>query len=110
MNIHKHDDKSLEARAAERGDVAVVVDVRVSGGVKTKARLLDLSETGFRMDCMTVFVTDQSFFMTIPTFAQLEARIVWQNQLTYGCEFVRPLYAAIFAHILKAHPAFNRPL
>lgn len=110
MNIQKTDDRSREARAAERGDVAVVVDVRVSGGVKTKARLLDLSETGFRMDCMTVFVADQLFFMTIPTFAQLEARVVWRNQLTYGCEFVRPLHAAIFEHILKAHPAFNHAL
>lgn len=110
MNIQKTDDRSREARAAERGDVAVVVDVRVSGGVKTKAHLLDLSETGFRMDCMTVFVADQLFFMTIPTFAQLEARVVWRNQLTYGCEFVRPLHAAIFEHILNAHPAFNHAL
>ena len=66
MNIQKNDDEHLDARAADRGDVAVVVDVRVSGCVKTKARLLDLSQTGFRMNCMTIFVTDQLFFLTIP--------------------------------------------
>lgn len=110
MNIQNKNDPHCNARASKRDEVAVVVDVRVSGGVKTKARLLDLSETGFRMDCMTVFVADQPFFMTIPTFAQLGARVVWRNQLTYGCEFVRPLYGAIFEHILKAHPAFNRAL
>ena len=108
MNIQKNDDEHLDARAAERGDVAVVVDVRVSGGFKTKARLLDLSQTGFRMDCMTVFAPDQLLFMTIPTFAQLESRIVWRHHLTYGCAFVRPLYGAIFEHILKAHPAFDQ--
>lgn len=82
MNIPKIGGDHKNARASVRGGVAVVVDDRVFGGVRTKARLLDLSESGFRMDCMTVFVTDQLFFMTIPTFAQLEARIVWRNQLT----------------------------
>ncbi len=108
--MHHKVDRCDDARARSRGQIAVAVDVRVPCGVRTKGNLIDLSETGFRLECMTILEKDRSFFLTIPTFAQLEARIAWKSDWTYGCEFAQPLHPAIYQHILDKHPAIARPL
>lgn len=90
-----------------RGDVAIVADIRIIGGSKTKIKVVDISQTGFRMECLTFMSGSQTIFLTIPSFQQMEARIEWQTEWIYGCRFVRPLYAAIFDHIVKTYPALE---
>lgn len=102
--------RNVDPRARIRGKVAVAVDIRVPCGIRTKGYLIDLSETGFRLECMSDLTNERTFFLTIPTFAQLEAKVVWKSEYTYGCEFVQSLHSAIYDHILAKHPAFSRPL
>ena len=90
-----------------RGDVAIVADIRIIGGSKTKIKVVDISQTGFRMECLTFMSDSQAIFLTIPSFQQMEAQIEWQTEWIYGCRFVRPLYAAIFDHIVKTYPALG---
>jgi PilZ domain len=90
-----------------RGSVAIAADIRAKGGAKTKVKILDISQTGFRMECLTYISDSQVIFITIPTFQQMEARIAWQTEWMYGCQFVRPLHAAILDHILKVYPALD---
>ena len=102
-------DRSVEdclsnARQYVRGDVAIAAEIRIQSAGRNKVAVVDLSQTGFRMQCMTYIPSDRIIFLTIPGFAQLEARIAWQTEWLYGCEFARPLYAAIYDHIVRAHP------
>lgn len=110
-SLHMSNDvsKFSDARIRKRGEIAVAVEVRVPCGIRTKGYVIDLSESGFRMECMSVLHPDRTFFLTIPTFAQLEARVVWRAEYLYGCEFVQPLHTAIFEHILQKHPVFVQP-
>jgi PilZ domain len=101
--------KFIDARLRKRGKIAVAVEVRVPYGIRTKGYVIDLSESGFRMECMSVLHRDQSFFLTVPTFAPLEANIIWRAEYLYGCEFLQPLHTAIFEHMLQKHPVFGRP-
>jgi PilZ domain len=105
-----HFERNADPRVRSRGKVEVAVDLRVPCGIRTKGYLIDLSETGFRIECMSVLTKAQPLFLTIPTFAQLEARVVWVLEYTYGCEFVRPLHPAIYDHVLAKHPAIGRKL
>ncbi len=98
------------ARQYVRGDVAIVADIRVPSGGRNKVKVVDLSQTGFRMECLTYIPDDRMVFLTIPGFAQMEARIAWHSEWLYGCEFARPLYPAIYDHIVKAHPALASKL
>lgn len=102
--------RNVDPRARSRGKVAVAVDIRIPCGIRTKGYLIDLSETGFRLECMSVLTKERTFFLTIPTFAQLEAKVVWKSEYLYGCEFVQSLHSAVYDHILAKHPAFIRPL
>lgn len=94
-----------EARRICRGDVAIAAEIRAWGGQKTKVKIVDISQTGFRMECLTFLADCHVIFLTIPSFQQMEASIVWQTEWMYGCRFTRPLYPAIYDHIVKAHPA-----
>lgn len=103
-------EENFDARARKRGDVSILADVRVPGGIRARVYVIDLSETGFRMECITDIPSDRVIFLTIPSFAQLEARIAWRTEWIYGCQFAQPLYPAVYDHIIKAHPALTRPL
>lgn len=110
--VINHDEEAVneshvDARARERGEVAISASIRVQGGFRITARVIDLSETGFRMECLTDIPDDRVIFLTMPSFSQLEARIAWRTEWTYGCEFAQPLHTSVYGHILKAHPALG---
>lgn len=88
-----------------RGDVAITADIRAFGGNKTRVKVIDLSQTGFRMESLSLISDSQAIFLTIPSFGQMEARIIWQTEWMYGCQFARPLHLAVYEHIVRTHPA-----
>lgn len=88
-----------------RGTVAIAADIRAAGGQKNRVHVVDISQTGFRMECLTHIADNQVIYLTIPNFEQMEARIAWQTEWMYGCQFARPLYLAVYDHIVRTHPA-----
>ncbi len=97
------------ARKSDRGDVAIVASIRAFGGMKNQVKIVDLSMTGFRMECLTHIPEYQAIYLTIPSFQQLEARIAWHTEWMYGCEFARPLHPAVYDHIARTHPSIAKP-
>jgi hypothetical protein len=90
-----------------RGEVAIIADIRVAGSNKTKVKVLDISQTGFRMECLSFLSSNQTTFLSIPGFEQLESRIIWQTEWIYGCQFARPLYMPVYEHIVRTFPAIE---
>lgn len=88
-----------------RGDVAIAAQIRAFGGLKSKVNILDISASGFRMESMTYMSQDQILYLTLPSFHQMEAAIVWQTEWMYGCHFARPLYPAVVDHIIQTFPS-----
>lgn len=102
---HANADLQPEGRQTCRGDVTISADIRAFGGHKTRVKVIDISQTGFRMECLTFISDSQVIYLTIPSFQQMEARIAWQSEWMYGCRFVQPLYIAVYEHIVRNHPA-----
>ena len=90
-----------------RGEVAIVGTIRAIGGIKCTINVVDISTTGFRMECLTYLLDNQVILLTMPGFEPLEARIMWQTEWMYGCEFARPLYIAIYEHIVRSYPSLD---
>jgi hypothetical protein len=97
--------RPFKERRTCRGDVIITAEIRAFGGRKNKVNVIDLSQTGFRMECLTFIPDSHAIYLTIPSFQQMEARIIWQTEWMYGCEFGRPLYMAVYDHIVRTHPA-----
>lgn len=90
-----------------RGEVAIVGAVRAVGGVKSSIKVLDISTTGYRMECLTYLSNSQVIFLSMPGFQQMEAKIMWQTEWLYGCEFAQPLYIAVYEHIVRSYPSLE---
>lgn len=94
-------------RAYCRGSVTIPAEIRAVGSNKYRVQILDLSQTGYRMECLTYLSDGKAVFLTMPSFQQLESRIIWQTEWMYGCQFVRPLHSAVYDHIVRTFPALE---
>lgn len=94
---------AVESRRSQRERVAFSALLREAGGVRVDASMCDLSETGFRADCAFPIAIGQRVFLTIPTFAPMEAIVAWRLGHEHGCKFLRPLHPAVFATIVSRH-------
>lgn len=107
MNIHngRGQQLHLEARKHSRSDVKIMAGIRVSGGIRGKVRIIDLSRSGFQMECLSYIPADRPVFLTIPGLAQLECDIAWRSEWHYGCVFTPPLHDAVYDQIVMTDPA-----
>lgn len=96
-----------DMRRAERADVQIIADVRETGGNRYRVEVLDLSISGFRMHSLNYINPEVPIFLTLPSFAPLEARVVWRESDLYGCQFASLLHKAVFDHIVRLHPALK---
>ena len=99
--------RNVKHRKYCRGEVAIVGTIRAVGSLKCTIKVVDISTTGFRMECLTYLSDSQVILLTMPGFEPLEARIMWQTEWMYGCEFARPLYIAIYEHIVRSYPSLE---
>lgn len=100
-NSYEIDENHFNDRMCIRKNVAIDAFIRPIGGSKTLVKILDVSETGFRMQSPSRFDMDKDIFITIPGLQSLEANMVWNRNETYGCTFLVPLHPAILEHISK---------
>ena len=101
--VHMHHPRRRDSRS----DVKIIAKIRVSGGLQNKVRIVDLSRTGFQMECLAFIPDDRPVFITLPGFVQLECGIMWQSEWHYGCAFTCPLHEAVYNHIVKEYPALS---
>jgi hypothetical protein len=89
---------------------AMRLDVRLSAGLrelgtsqKFEVDIIDLSISGFRCETSFTLRPGQNVFVSIPTLGALEAKVMRRDGFIYGCAFERPLYTAVFDHIVAKH-------
>lgn len=92
-------------RKAQRNAVQMVAELRLSVGQRFKVSVLDLSETGFRIETGNHIELGSKAFLAIPELNSLPAQIAWSEGTYYGCEFLHPLHPAVFDHISRKYPA-----
>lgn len=97
----QNDDQYFNDRQFIRKQVSIDAYVRPLGGGKSLVKVLDVSETGFRMESAVTFDLHKDIFLTIPGLQSLEANIIWHRENLYGCTFLVPLHPAILDHVSK---------
>ena len=84
-----------------REPVSVVCEVRQGTRPWQKARLEDLSRTGFRIGWLPGASTAHPLRIRIPGIQILSAQIRWKRETAIGCEFAEPLNLYVFEHIVS---------
>lgn len=96
-------------RAFVRGSVSISASVRAQDGGRQMVEIIDLSQAGFRMRSESFLIPERALFLTLLHYSPLKARIAWNKEELYGCEFIKPLHEAIFEDILKRYPQLGTP-
>lgn len=99
----------FNSREFDRGNVEISAHIRVAGSGRNAMKVIDLSQSGFRAECLLHIPDDKLTFLKLLGFSQLECRVVWRTEWIYGFEFVGRLHPAIYDDIILKHPEFAQP-
>lgn len=96
-----------QRRSCDRYGVKFIAEITASGGLRNKVRIVDLSRTGFQMECLAFIPNDRPVFITLPGFVQLECAIKWRSDWHYGCAFKCPLHKGVHHDIVEEYPIYR---
>ena len=93
-----------DGRAAARRAVGISAHLREPGGQRIYVDVDDLSVTGFRIQSVHGLAVGKRVFLTMPSFAPMQAEVAWRDRYCYGCKFMQPLHPAVLDTIAKRYP------
>lgn len=91
-------DQSSDDRA--RASVSLVCEVRQGHRPWQRVRLHNISAGGFCMEWMPGLEVARPVWIRIAGLSLLQANVRWKLEAQVGCEFLAPLYAPVFDHIV----------
>lgn len=95
-------------RCSTRNEVRISADLMIPAGPRFKVSVLDLSATGFRIETANYIDIGRRFYLIMPGFQSMQARIAWNSRDLYGCEFSQPLHPSVFTHIAEKFPSLTQ--
>jgi len=89
-----------ERRRAERTALRLNAMMRDGNKSRVKARVIDISTHGCRIECTSVVSEDAWIWLSISGLENQYCRVVWHCQEFTGLEFAKPLSDAVFERLL----------
>ena len=83
----------------------VQAEIITSNGNKTHCSVLDLSQSGCRVQSFTDIVHLQNFRIKLPNIESLWADVIWKAEYVYGVQFRKPLSIYVVEHLVKSADA-----
>lgn len=100
----------LLERQAARVPIEVLADVKAGSGAWKRARLTDLSVTGFKIAWFPNAKAGQTVMIRIPGVEGLTAFIRRAATEGIGCEFERPLSTYVLEHLAQQSASARLPI
>lgn len=88
-----------DMRRDDRFKVIFRARLREGGQGAHEVKVINLSPSGFCAKTSYSATVDSRVWLTIPGLEQREARVIWEQDFVFGCEFARPLHPAVFDHL-----------
>ncbi len=96
---------ALDARSALRHAVEIEAVCRRAGSYRYEVRLLDLSQSGCRIEPAIGLAPDTAISIVPCGLAARDATIRWSRDGQMGIEFVEPLHPAVADHLVANNRA-----
>lgn len=94
-------DNSEDQPREPRALIALDCEVRQGSRPWKRARLEEISPSGFRMKRFPEFSAQLPLRVRIPGLQLLTAEVRWHKGNAIGCAFASPLHVAVFEHIVR---------
>lgn len=89
-----------ERRRVERLALRLSAMMRDARNSRVRARVIDMSPRGCRIECTTPVEDDSWVWLSIAGLENLYCRVAWHCQEFIGLEFEKPLSEAVFEKLL----------
>ena len=90
-----------QPRKSPRVALDAEVLVRRSSGRNYRVRVFDLSPHGCKVEFVERPSLDERTWIKIDGLDALEGLVCWTEGFIAGIDFVRPMHAAVFEHVVK---------
>ena len=97
----RHEQIEPAAERDPRASICLLAEVRQGSQPWRKARLEDLSQSGFRIAWLPNCRKDRPLRIRIKGLQLLTADVKWQDINAVGCAFEQPLHISVFEHIVR---------
>mgnify|MGYP001358352926 CR=1 FL=1 len=87
-------------RSAERVPFRATVQFRKEQ-TRVTVRIVDISTHGARLSAVHHLRKGDTFWLTLPTLAPIQAVAVWADEFIVGCKFSAPLNAYVLENLLR---------
>ena len=98
-----------DGRKAERRIVNLAAALREEGATTVPAIVLNLSESGFKVDAGAQLQPEAEIWLKLPGSEAKRSRVVWVDGNEAGCEFETPFHPAELQAILAPKPPKRLP-
>jgi hypothetical protein len=92
-----------ERRRSHRTALRLNAMMREGSKSRVKARVIDISTHGCRIECTSAAADDSWVWLSISGLENQYCRVVWHCQEFIGLEFAKPLNDAVFERLLADH-------
>jgi hypothetical protein len=89
-----------DRRRAHRSALRLTATMRDGAKSRVKARVIDISTHGCRIECTSAVAEDSWIWLSIAGLETQYCRVVWHCQEFVGLEFAKPLADAVFEKLL----------
>lgn len=89
-----------DRRRSERTALRLSAMMRDGNKNRVKARVIDISTHGCRIECTTAVADDSWVWLSISGLENQYCRVVWHCQEFTGLEFAKPLSETVFERLL----------
>jgi PilZ domain len=90
-----------DRRRASRSALRLTATIRDGGKSRVKARVIDMSTHGCRVECTSVLADDSWIWLSIAGLETQYCRVVWHCQEFVGLEFATPLSDVVFERLVQ---------
>ena len=90
-----------DRRRVSRTALSLAATVRDASQTKAKARVIDMSTHGCRVECPSAVAAGSSVWLSISGLESQHCRVVWHCHEFAGLEFEKPLSDAVFERLLQ---------
>lgn len=87
--------------AHDRATIEIRADIKQIDIISFPSLLKDLSTSGFKLSCAAKLNRLNPLMIQLPKMEILIARIMWVDNMYYGCKFESPLHPSLFDHIVN---------
>ena len=92
-----------DRRRVERTALRLTATMRDGSRSRVRARVIDVSTHGCRIECTSPVTDESKIWLTIATLEAQYCRVAWHAHEFVGLEFEKPLAQAVLDKLLKDH-------